>query len=135
MDRQAIIDRLLDHYDRPRNYGSLEGADVVQTGGIPDCGDTVTIFFKAAAAGERVEALSFEGTGCTISLAAASLLSDELRGRALAEVLALSDDDVITLLGAEVARSRTRCATLALHTIQRAVHSYRAAQQRTTRVP
>lgn len=125
MDRQQIIDRLLDHYERPRHYGPSEQADVTLTGGIPDCGDTVTVYLTADAADERVEALSFEGRGCTISLAAASLLSEELRGRALDEVLAMGDEDVIQLLGAEVARSRPRCATLALHTIQRAVHLYR----------
>lgn len=124
MDRQAIIDRLLDHYENPRHHGPLEGADVVRQGGIPDCGDLVTIYLKVDAAGERVDALSFEGQGCTISQAAASLLADELRGRPLAEVAALCDGDVIELLGAEVARSRPRCATLALHTIQSAVHAY-----------
>lgn len=122
MDRQAIIERLLDHYDHPRHQGALEGADVTVSGGIPECGDRVTISLRADALGERVEALGFEGQGCTISLAAADLLAEELRGRTLAEVLAMSDEDVIALLGAEVARSRPRCATIALHTIQRAAH-------------
>lgn len=129
MDRQAIIDRLLDHYESPRHSGPLADADVTVPGGIPECGDRVTIYLKVDAAGERVAALSFEGQGCTISLAAASLLAEELRGRALAEVAAMSDDDVIRLLGAEVARSRPRCATLALHTIQRAVHAYTSARR------
>jgi nitrogen fixation protein NifU and related proteins len=125
MDRQQLIDRLLDHYERPRHYGPLEQADVTLAGGIPDCSDTVTIYLRADAAGERVAELSFEGQGCTISMAAASLLSEELRGKPLDELLAMSDRDVIDLLGAEVARSRPRCATLALHTVQRAAHLYR----------
>lgn len=129
MDRQAIIDRLLDHYENPRHSGPLEGADVTLPGGIPDCGDRVTIYLKVDAAGERVAELSFEGQGCTISLAAASLLAEELRGRPLAEVAAMSDQDVIELLGAEVARSRPRCATLALHTIQSAVYAYGKARR------
>lgn len=130
MDRQAIIDRLFEHYERPRNYGPHEGADVTLEGGIPDCGDRVTIYLTADAAGERIAELSFEGQGCTISLAAASLLSEELRGRPLDEVIAMGDSEVIELLGAEVARSRPRCATLALHTIQRAAHLYRETIRR-----
>jgi nitrogen fixation NifU-like protein len=122
VDRQAIIDRLLDHYDNPRHQGRLENADVTLAGGIPDCADTVTIFLKLDGSGERVAALRFEGQGCTISQAAADLLAEELRGATLAEVLALGDEDAIRLVGAEVARARPRCATLALHTIQRAAH-------------
>jgi len=128
MDRQQIIDRLLDHYERPRHHGPLEGADVMMPGGIPDCGDTVMIYLKVDAGGERVEALSFEGQGCTISQAAASLLAEELPGKGLDAVLDMDDADVIDLLGREVARARPRCATLALHTIQTAVIAYRKRQ-------
>jgi nitrogen fixation NifU-like protein len=129
MDRQAIIDRLLEHYERPRHYGPIADADVALPGGIPDCGDTVTIYLKADAAGERVAELRFEGRGCTISQAAASLLAERLQGTTLADVLAMEDTALFELIGAEVARSRPRCATLALHTAQSAVHVY----QRTRR--
>jgi nitrogen fixation NifU-like protein len=129
MDRQAIIDRLLEHYEHPRNSGPMPDADVTLPGGIPDCGDLVTIYLKADAARERVEAISFEGQGCTISQAAASLLSEELRGARLDEVLAMDDAAVIDLLGREVARARPRCATLALHTIQAAIHTLRSTQR------
>jgi nitrogen fixation protein NifU and related proteins len=128
MDRQEIIDRLLDHYERPRHHGPLSDADVTMPGGIPDCGDVVTIYLKVDAAGEQVAALSFEGQGCTISQAAASLLSDELRGASLEAVMGMDDAAVIDLLGREVARSRPRCATLALHTIQAAIIAYRKAR-------
>jgi nitrogen fixation protein NifU and related proteins len=124
VDRQAIIDRLLDHYECPRHYGALADADLVMPGGIPDCGDTVTIYLKVDPAEGRISDLSFEGRGCSISQGAASLLTDELRGKTLAEVTALSDEDVLQLIGAEVARARPRCATLALHTIQRAIYTY-----------
>ena len=125
MDRQAIIDRLLDHYEHPRHGGPMADADVTMPGGIPDCGDVVTIYLKADEAGERVADLSFEGQGCTISQAAASLLADELRGASFDAVLAMDDAAVIDLLGREVARARPRCSTLALHTIQAAVLAYR----------
>lgn len=135
MDRQAIIDRLLEHYENPRHYGPTPGADVVLPAGNPDCADTVTIYLTVDAGGERVAALSFEGKGCTISLAAASLLAEELRGAPLAQVLAMTDQDVIALLGAEVARARPRCATLALHTIQRAIYVHGRPGDRETGRP
>jgi nitrogen fixation NifU-like protein len=129
MDRQAIIDRLLEHYERPRHYGPIADADVALPGGIPDCGDTVTVYLKADEAGERVAELRFEGRGCTISQAAASLLADELQGAHLAEILAMEDAALFELIGAEVARARPRCATLALHTLQSAVHVYQRARR------
>ena len=95
-----------------RQLVPVRGAgDVTLPGGIPDCGDRVTIYLKVDAAGERVEAVGFDGQGCTISLAAASLLAEELRGAALADVSAMTDADVFELLGSEVARSRPRCGS------------------------
>lgn len=129
MDRQAIIDRLLEHYERPRHHGPLEGADVVMPGGIPDCGDVVTIYLKVDAAAGRVADLRFEGRGCTISQAAASLLAEELQGAPLGAIDALDDAQVLDLLGREVVRARPRCATLALNTIKAALAHYRRGQQ------
>jgi nitrogen fixation NifU-like protein len=127
MDRQAIIDRLLDHYDSPRHNGPLEHADVIQHGGIPDCGDVVTIYLAVDPHDERVRGLSFEGKGCTISQAAASLLAEQFQGAPLNVIEAFGEADVIDLLGREVAQARPRCATVALNTLQTAVVQWRRA--------
>ncbi|NWF78557.1 MAG: iron-sulfur cluster assembly scaffold protein [Chloroflexi bacterium] len=129
MDHQAIIDRLLDHYEHPRHHGPLAGADVTMPGGVPDCGDTVTIYLKVDPAGERVAALQFEGQGCSVSQAAASLLAEALQGALLSTVEGLDDEQLLDLLGREVVQARPRCATLALHTIQAAVRAYRRQQR------
>jgi nitrogen fixation NifU-like protein len=128
MDRQQIIDRLFDHYERPRHYGPIEGADMVHSGGIPDCGDTVTVYLKFDASGEGLAALHFEGRGCTISQAAASLLAEQLQGAPLSAVDALDEQAVLDMLGREVVRARPRCATLALSTLKSAVARHRAGQ-------
>jgi nitrogen fixation NifU-like protein len=125
MDRQAIIDRLLDHYDSPRHHGPLAKADVVQHGGIPDCGDVVTIYLAVDPQTECVSGLSFEGKGCTISQAAASLLAEQFQGAPLSAIEAFDDADVIDLLGREVAQARPRCATVALNTLKAAVVQWR----------
>lgn len=130
MDRQQIIDRLLDHYEHPRHHGPLDHADIVQEGGIPDCGDQVTIYLKVDEAGERVDQLSFEGRGCTISQAAASLLAERLQGAPLTAIDELDDEQVLDLLGREVVRARPRCAGLALNTIKAALMRYRRGRNR-----
>ncbi len=124
MDRQAIIDRLLDHYERPRHHGPLPDADVVMPGGVPDCGDVVTIYLKVDPETDRIAGLSFEGRGCTISQAAASLLAETLQGAPLAELEAMDDEAALDLLGREVVRARPRCATLALNTMKAAALAY-----------
>ncbi|MFL5803918.1 MAG: iron-sulfur cluster assembly scaffold protein, partial [Roseiflexaceae bacterium] len=86
MDRQEAIEFLLDHYQNPRNHGPLDPVDVTMPGGNPGCGDIVTIYLKVNDAGDQIERVSFEGTGCTISQAAASILTEMVEGRPLAEV-------------------------------------------------
>ena len=125
MDRQALIDRLLDHYDQPRNHGAMADADVQIHGGNPDCGDEVTIYLKIDAASGRVARISFEGRGCTISQAAASLLSELFAGAELGAISSYDEQALIDYLGREVVQARPRCATLALGTLKTAVLRYR----------
>jgi nitrogen fixation protein NifU and related proteins len=128
MDRQQIIERLFDHYEHPRHSGPLEGADLVHSGGNLECGDMVTFYLRFDPQGAALSGLSFEGRGCTISQAAASLLCEQLQGAPLSEIDALDDEKVIDMLGREVVRSRPRCATLAINTLKSALARYRAGR-------
>lgn len=130
MNRQDIIDLLLDHYERPRNYGALAEADVVMPGGNPDCGDVVTIYLALDDSGERVARMTFEGQGCTISQAAASMLTEMMSGAELTQIDQLDFNDIIDVLGRDVVSSRPRCATLALGTLKAAVAHYRAQRSK-----
>jgi nitrogen fixation NifU-like protein len=130
MDRQETIDNLLDHYEHPRNHGALEDADVVIPGGNPSCGDVVTIYLKVDAAADTVERITFEGKGCTISQAAASILTELVEHKPLAEIDAMDFNDMIDILGREVVNTRPRCATLALGTLKSAIHKYRSDRER-----
>jgi len=127
VDRQSQIEFILDHYENPRNHGKFEGADVVSDGGNPGCGDVVTIYLKVGEGGE-VEKVQFEGQGCTISQAAASLVTEMVTGKPLDEVLELDYDAIIDELGREVVMSRPRCATLALGTVKAAAASYKRGE-------
>lgn len=123
MDRQTRIDMLMDHYKRPRFRGALPDADVSMPGGNPGCGDIVTIHMKAAHDSNAIEQVMFEGEGCTISQAAASILAQRINKKkpTFQEVMDLSYEEMIELLGADVVGSRPRCATLALGTLKAAV--------------
>jgi nitrogen fixation NifU-like protein len=126
-DRQEFIDFILDHYQNPRHHGPLPDPDVVMRGGNPGCGDIVTMYLRVGA-GERVEAVSFEGEGCTISQAAASIMTEKVLGRTLGEIADLDASVVVDEMGREVVANRLRCATLALNTLKAAERKYHAGQ-------
>jgi nitrogen fixation protein NifU and related proteins len=121
MSRQEAIEFLVDHYQNPRNRGPLENADVHLTGGNPGCADRVEIYAKVTDAGE-VESVSFEGEGCTISMAAASYVTELVQGMTIDEVEELSFETLVDDLGREVVMSRPTCATVALGTLKKGIH-------------
>lgn len=131
MDRQARIEWLVDHYNAPRHRGRLEDAEVSMPGGNPECGDVVTMHVKADAEGRRIAGLAFEGEGCTISQAAASILTDlVLRERkTLDEIREMSYSEMMEILGKEMVSTRPRCATLALGTLKAAVKKLQWARR------
>ncbi len=130
MTREEIVDFLVEQARSQAHRGRLDGADVVVPGGNPGCGDVVTIYLKVDAADDRVAGLNFEGEGCTISQAAAAVVTERLQGRPLGEIEAMDYHDMVDALGREVVQSRPRCATLALSTLKAAVRRYREAQLR-----
>ena len=130
MDRQEQIDFILDHFQNPRNHGTLEPADVTMPGGNPGCGDIVTIYLNVDRDADRIADVRFEGEGCTISQAAASVVLEEMVGQTLKAVDALDYNDIIDRLGREVVSTRPRCATLALGTLKAAVKKYRIDRRR-----
>ena len=81
---------ILDHSKNPRNYRKLEQANHVAEGHNPLCGDRVTIFLKVD--NDRIQEISFQGSGCAISKAAASMMTANLKGKTVAEVRQLFDD-------------------------------------------
>jgi nitrogen fixation NifU-like protein len=123
MDRQEAIEFLVDHYQNPRNRGPLPDAEVHLTGGNPGCADTVEMYAKITPDG-RLEQVSFEGSGCTISMAAASYVTELTAGMTLEEVEALSFETLMDDLGREVVMARPTCATVALGTLKKGVHEY-----------
>jgi nitrogen fixation NifU-like protein len=96
-------------------------------GGNPGCGDIVSVYLRLGE-GERIELISFEGEGCTISQAAASMVTDKVLGHTLREVSVMNHELVVDEMGREVVANRLRCATLALNTVKAAGRKYHAGQ-------
>jgi len=125
MDRETQLQLLLDHHRRPRHRGPMPDADAHVPGGNPGCGDVITMHVKADKAGTRIERLAFEGEGCTLSQAAASILAERFNRThpSFTDVMEFSYEEMLDLLGREIVDARPRCATLALGTIKAAVRA------------
>jgi nitrogen fixation NifU-like protein len=128
VDREAYVENLLDYYENPRNRGPLPDAQIQASGGNPGCGDLVTMYAKLDDSG-HIASLSFEGEGCTISQAAASMLTELAQGKTLDEVEAMSYEELIEVLGREVVSVRPRCATLGLSILKSASRDYAAGRR------
>jgi len=108
---------ILDHYRNPRNYGKLEQPDVHAEDSNPLCGDQLTLDLQIQ--DEHVTAVRFQGRGCAISQASASMLSEMIEGKTTQEVIRLGKDDVLDALGITISPARTKCAFLCLRVLHR----------------
>src|ERR1700726_4720197 len=91
---------ILEHYRNPRNYGTIEQPDAHAEDSNPLCGDQLAIDLKVE--GDRVTEGRFQGRGCAISQASASMLSELIEGHTVAEVIQLGKDDVLDALGISI---------------------------------
>ncbi|HKB46925.1 MAG TPA: iron-sulfur cluster assembly scaffold protein [Ktedonobacterales bacterium] len=124
MDRQEAIEFLVDYYQHPRNRGALEHPDIHLTGGNPGCADRVEMYARVDDEG-RLSEVRFEGEGCTISMAAASYVTELVQGMTLEEVEQLSFETLMDDLGREVVMTRPTCATVGLGTLKKGAHELR----------
>jgi nitrogen fixation protein NifU and related proteins len=129
VDRSEHIEYILDHFQNPRNKGRMDDADVQLGGGNPGCGDLITMYVKIGD-DDRVNEVSFEGEGCTISQAGGSIVTELAKGLSLDEIKELGLAEINDEMGEDVVKSRVRCATLALGTLQAAVDQFRRDRER-----
>ena len=113
-------DEILEHYRNPHNFGTLDEPTLVKEGSNPLCGDRITLMLELNDDG-TIKDVAFTGRGCAISQASASMLTDEIRGKSLAEVATTGRQDVLDNLGIEISPARMKCAMLSLETLKSAV--------------
>jgi nitrogen fixation protein NifU and related proteins len=115
-------ENILDHYKHPHNQGTIENADIKFTENNPLCGDVITVNIKIN--GHAVKDIKFIGRGCAISQSAASMLSDEIKGKDLDVVKNFGREDVVRMLGIEIGPVRTKCAVLGLVAVKEGIKSF-----------
>jgi nitrogen fixation NifU-like protein len=114
---------ILDHYRNPRNKGKLLDADVSIHDSNPLCGDEVDIHLKVD--GDNVRDIKFEGRGCAISQASASMLTEMVMGKALTSVKGLTKEDILENIGLlNLGPARIKCALLSLKVLKLAMVKY-----------
>lgn len=135
-------DVIVDHNRSPRNFGRMDAPDARAEGHNPLCGDRLTLYVDLE--GDRVREARFEGSGCAISVASASLLTEAVKGKSIAEVDGLYKEvhDLLTrrdaiaspalgklaaLSGVHEFPARVKCASLCWHTLNAALHPAAAA--------
>ncbi len=140
--RDLYRDVILDHNRQPRNFGRLDPADARAEGHNPLCGDRLTLSLRLA--GDRIEDVRFEGNGCAISTASASLMTEAVKGKDLAAVGALFNKvhsmltthdspaapelgKLAALTGVREFPARVKCASLCWHTLNAALQGGVAA--------
>jgi len=111
-----FCENILEHYKHPRNRGTLEDPDYTYEDSNPLCGDRLRMDFRVRD-GVIVET-RFVGHGCSISQAAASMLSEKLEGMRLEDARRIGRGDVLDMLGIELGPVRLKCALLALKTMK-----------------
>jgi nitrogen fixation NifU-like protein len=110
-------EHILEHYRQPQNFGELADADLEFHDTNPLCGDEYRVQLKLDGEG-RIAELGFSGQGCAISKAACSMISDEVKGMTVDELLRLDRQVVLDLLGIEISATRMKCALLSLKVLK-----------------
>ncbi|MCX7643192.1 MAG: SUF system NifU family Fe-S cluster assembly protein [Armatimonadetes bacterium] len=128
---------ILDHYKRPRNFGTIDNADLVAEEENPYCGDHIAVHIKTD--GEKIADIRFSGRGCAISQASASMMTEKVKGMKLEEALEFAEDfrkmirgekpfppegeleDLDALRGVREFPIRIKCAVLAWDLLQRSL--------------
>ena len=117
MDERMYREQIIDLYENPLNYGTLEDADIEYEEDNPLCGDVIKIFVRLDE-DNRVEDVTWSGHGCAISQASASLLTEDIKGKTLDEIKAYSKEDILDLLGIQLSMTRIKCALLSLKVLK-----------------
>ena len=141
--RDLYQEVILDHNRKPRNFGKLENANRKAEGHNPLCGDRLTVYLDLE--GGRIRDIRFEGSGCAISKASASMMTSEVKGKTVEEaentfrkfhrMVTQEGDGGVEELGKLAAFSgvrefpvRVKCASLPWHTMEAALHAEKPAE-------
>jgi len=124
-------ENILDHYENPHQRGTMQDPTLAFRDLNPLCGDEVCVQARLDEHGRLAE-VCFDGKGCVISLAAASMLMEEIEGKTLDDVKKMDRQSMLDLLGIPLTTMRVKCAMLALRTLEKAIHLYEGQKSQTS---
>lgn len=111
-------DVVWENYKNPNNYGKMKGADLVFEDVNPKCGDTVRWYLKIE--GGKIKDIRFEGSGCALSTAGCSIVSEHFKKKTLKKIAAMKDEEVWDILGFKPYAGRILCSTLGFSSLRKA---------------
>ncbi len=123
-ENEIYKENILDHYKHPHNFGNLQDCTIKQRKHNPLCGDNIEIYVKLEK--NNVTAVKFAGNGCAISMAAASLLTDYIKGKSLGDIKKINDTLVLDLLGIPLGIVRIKCGMLCLNALLQGIREMEA---------
>ena len=122
MDSVELIyqENILDHYKSPRNFGKIENPSVHHYEYNPLCGDEIEIFLIIDK-NKKIADVKFQGHGCAISQASASMLTGHVKGKGIEELKNLTKENILNMLGIPISPVRLKCALLSLDTLKNGI--------------
>ncbi len=118
-------EQILDHYKHPRNFGAMKDPDVTSSDNLVSCGDQLSIQLLVNKKSKTVTDVKFQGKGCAISMASASMLSEKVKGGHIHDLQTLTKDDILEMLGVNLTPTRLKCALLSLEVLHKALSQIR----------
>ena len=114
---------ILDYYRHPRNKGTLDHPQVSAKDSNPLCGDIIEMQLELDK-NNSVKEVRFNGQGCAISQASASMLTELVKGKTLDDARKISKDEILSLIGGQLSAVRLKCALLSLKVLKTGVYNY-----------
>ena len=115
---------ILEYYKHPKNRKKLDHPDIQNHSHNPLCGDKCDIFIKLDENKSVLEQVTFDGEGCAISIASASMTTQLMKGKTLKEALELDKEELLEMLGIQLSPNRLKCALLGLDTIKNGIRKH-----------
>ena len=122
MSLDMYAEQILDYYKSPRNFGEIKNCQVHARDLNPLCGDEIEIF--ALLKDKKISEIKFRGSGCAISQASVSMLTENANGKSAEQVLKMGEKEILEMLGIEVSPARKKCAMLGLWVLQMGVRKF-----------
>lgn len=120
-------DKVMDHFQNPRNVGEIESPDGVGEVGNPVCGDIMKIYLKVE--NDRIQDIKFKTFGCGAAIATSSMVTEMVMGKTIGEALAVTREAVAEALGG-LPPNKMHCSNLAADAVHKAIDAYRAKQDK-----